>query len=232
MSLVHFPSLGITKNSLALSQTRTALLIKPAGEANNLSNLTSPDHKEPWKSIPGSALSLIPPAERKGQHRARCHQLIEGQSTLQHICCSQRGNLPDTGSDCSGAKGELRKGFLHCTFLRWKWPHPFFVPTELWPVDEGEFNSFSSMNLSELQFCIKVPMNRLGSSQGDTFSCLHLAPRYHLARLLFCAICSFENKNSNCACNPFAKLIFKTPHFCWWHSSKSSFHFCEKIFCY
>lgn len=49
MSRVHFPSLGITKTSLALSQTGTALLIKPAGEANNLSNLTSAKHEEPWE---------------------------------------------------------------------------------------------------------------------------------------------------------------------------------------
>lgn len=72
MSLVHFPSLGVTKKSLAFSQTGTVLLIKPAGEANNLSHLTTPKHKEHGKSIHGNVLSLIPPAERKGQHRARC----------------------------------------------------------------------------------------------------------------------------------------------------------------
>lgn len=72
MSLVHFPSLGITKNSLAFSQTRTVLLIKPVGEANNLSNLATPKHKEHCKSIHGSVLSLILTAERKGQHHVHC----------------------------------------------------------------------------------------------------------------------------------------------------------------
>lgn len=179
MSLVHFPSLGITKNSLALSQTGTALLIQPAGEANNLSTLTTANHEEPWKSIPGRALGLILPEGGKGSTRLSHSWLRRAlpsrsaahrEETCEILAHTGVGQEEKWGEISWAAPSLVEHG-----------PIPFLYPQSccLSSDGEGEFNRFSSVNLSELQFLVKALMKSLGSSQGATLGCTDLVPCYY-----------------------------------------------------